>query len=234
MDSDSESDGEIGIDSRPRFLIMESMDSDKPLSKLSPSAPQKGIQGLARVPKDVNRLRSGQVLIEVDRKSHCRNVLQSNMIVDVPIRISPHKSLNFKKGIIICRDLRGCSDDEILKSEGVKEQGITAVRRFKIKKQGELVDTSTFLITFGLGTLPQYIKLAYLCVPVEMHIPNPMRCFLCQRFNCRRKFTCAHCGTEGHDDTCEASPSCINCGEAHNAYSKDCSRWEKRKRNSTH
>ena len=27
----------------------------------------------------------------------------------------------------------------------------------------------------------------------------------------------------------EASPSCINCGEAHNAYSKDCSRWKKEK-----
>ena len=113
MDSDSESDGEIGVDSWPRFIILESTDSDKPLSKLSPFALQKGIQGLAGVPKDVNRLRSGQVLIEVDRKSHCRNLLQSNMIVDVPIRISPHKSLNFKKGIIRCRDLRGCSDDEI-------------------------------------------------------------------------------------------------------------------------
>ena len=90
---------------------MESTDSDKPLSKLSPFALQKSIQGLAGVPKYVNRLRSGQVLIEVDRKSHCRNLLQSNMIVDVPIRISPHKSLNFNNGIIRCRYLRGCSDD---------------------------------------------------------------------------------------------------------------------------
>ena len=161
------------------------------------------------------------------------------MIVDVPISISPHKSLNFQKGIIRSRGLRGCSDDEILKSEGAKEQGITAVKRFKIKKQGDLVDTDTFLITFGLPTLPQSIKLAYLRTPVEMHIPNPMRCFVCQRFghhklNCRRKLTCARCGTEGHDDTsCEASPSCINCGEAHNAYSKDCSRWKK-ERDSAH
>ena len=75
MDSESESYSEIGMDSWPRFLIMESMDSDKPLTKLSPFALQKGIQGLAAVPKDVNRLRSGQVLIEVDRKSHCRNLL---------------------------------------------------------------------------------------------------------------------------------------------------------------
>ena len=37
-------------------------------------------------------------------------------------------------------------------------------------------------------------------------------------------------GGSSHDDTsCEASPSCINCGEAHNAYSKDCPRWKKEK-----
>ena len=98
-------------------------------------------------------------------------------------------------------------------------------------------DTNAFLITFGLATLSQYIKLAYLhnIIRVEVHIPNPMRCFLCQRFghhrnNYMRKLTYARCGTEGHDDTsCETSPSCINCGEAHNAYSKDCLRWKKEK-----
>ena len=42
------------------------------------------------------------------------------------------KSHNYKKGIIRCRHLKGCSDEEILKSDGVKEQGITDVKRFKI------------------------------------------------------------------------------------------------------
>jgi hypothetical protein len=214
---------------------MESTGSSRPLSKLSPFALQKGIQGLAGVAKNITRLRSGQILIEVDKKSHANNLLQSTMIVDVPIRISSHKSLNYKKGIIRSRDLKGCSDEEILKSDGAKQQGITDVKRFKIKKKGEIIDTNTFLITFGLPTLPKYIKLAYLHLPVEIHIPNPMRCFVCQRFghhryNCRRKPTCARCGTEGHEDTsCEATPCCVNCGEAHNAYSKDCPRWIKEK-----
>ena len=57
MDSDSESNIEIGVDSWPRFLIMESTDSDKPLSNLSPFALQKGIQGLAGVPKDDDLVR---------------------------------------------------------------------------------------------------------------------------------------------------------------------------------
>ena len=136
INSDTESEGETGLDCWPRFLIMESSDGTRPLSKLSPFALQKGIQGLAGVPKTVNRLRSGQVLIEVDRKPHSKNLLQSTMLIDVPIRVSPHKSLNYKKGIIRCRDLKGCSDEEILKSDGAKEQGITGIHRFKIKKHG--------------------------------------------------------------------------------------------------
>jgi hypothetical protein len=87
---DSDSDSENEIDFWPRFLIMESTDSSRPLSKLSPFALQKGIQGLAGVAKNITRLRSGQILIEVDKKSHANNLLQSTMIVDVPIRISSH------------------------------------------------------------------------------------------------------------------------------------------------
>jgi len=214
---------------------MESTDSSRPLAKLSPFALQKGIQGLAGEVKNVTRLRSGQVLVEVDKKSHSDNLLRSAMIIDVPMRVSPHKSLNYKKGIIRSRDLKGCSDEEILESDGAKQQGITGVKRFKIKKQGQVVDTNTFLITFGLPTLPKCVKLAYLNIPVETHIPNPMRCFVCQRFghtkyNCRRQLTCARCGTEGHDDSsCEAPHCCVNCKEAHSAYSKDCPMWKKEK-----
>ena len=97
---------------------------------------------------------------------------------------------------------------------------------------GEFIDTNTFLITFGLSVLPRCVKLAYLNIHVQAHIPNPMRCkrFGHHRLNCRGQLTCARCGTEGHGDTSdEASPSCINCGEAHNAYSKDCPKWHKEK-----
>ena len=80
---------------------------------------------------------------------------------------------------------------------------------FKIKKQGQVIDTETCFIADRLPTLPKCIKLAYLNIPVEIHIHNPMRCFICRRFghhknNWRRKLTCARCGTESHDDTsCE-------------------------------
>jgi len=54
------------------------------------------------------------------------------MIVDVPMRVSFHKSLNYKKGIIQSRDLKRCSDEENLESDGAKQQG-KVVKRFKKK-----------------------------------------------------------------------------------------------------
>ena len=48
---------------------------------------------------NVTRLRWGQVLIEVDKKAHSDNLLRSKMTIDVPMRVSAHKSLNYKKKV---------------------------------------------------------------------------------------------------------------------------------------
>ncbi|KAK2150841.1 hypothetical protein LSH36_386g02046, partial [Paralvinella palmiformis] len=69
---DSESDTDGSIECWPRFLMIESTDSSRPLSKLSPFALQRGIQGLAGIVRNVTRLRSGQVLIEVDKQISLR------------------------------------------------------------------------------------------------------------------------------------------------------------------
>ena len=50
----------------PRFLLMMSGDEDKSLSRLSTFAIQKGIEGLVGEPKNIKRLRSGDLLIEVE------------------------------------------------------------------------------------------------------------------------------------------------------------------------
>ena len=58
----------------PRFLMMMPDDEEKSLHKLSSFAIQKGIEGLAGEPKSIKRLRSGDLLIEVDRGSHSTNL----------------------------------------------------------------------------------------------------------------------------------------------------------------
>ena len=72
-------------------------------------------------------------------------------------------------------------------------------------------------------------------VRVEIYIPNPVRCFNCQRYghfksNCSRPASCEKCGQEGHtSETCEESPRCCNCQGSHPANSKSCPKWVEEK-----
>ena len=70
-------------------------------------------------------------------------------------------------------------------------------------------------------------------------MPNPLRCFNCQRFghhesNCPVDIgsVCEKCGTGGHDDhtsSCKNKPKCVNCGKEHISRSNICEIWKKEK-----
>ncbi|GBN61278.1 hypothetical protein AVEN_25831-1 [Araneus ventricosus] len=67
---------------------------------------------------------------------------------------------------------------------------------------------------------------------VRAYIPNPLRCFQCQRFghsktSCRGTLTCARCAEVGHDSSqCTAAEKCVNCKDAHTSFSRNCSAWK--------
>ena len=73
--------------------------------------------------------------------------------------------------MIRCPDLRGCSEQEIL--DEMKSQGVTAVKRFRVRKDGQLKYTNTFVFTFNTPILPTTIKIAFFRVNVDVYIPNP-------------------------------------------------------------
>ena len=231
-DVDPDSDNDIP-DHFPKFLVIHGTDDSKPLKKLSPFAIQKGIQGIAGIPEKVQRLRSGDILVEVSRRSHSTNLLQSKMLVDVPVRISPHRSLNSTKGVIRSRDLIDCDEEEIL--DNLRPQGVTCVKKISLRRDGNIRNTGTIILTFGMPTLPTHVKCAYLNLPVDVYIPNPLRCFKCQKFghhkdNCRRSVVCARCGSDGHDDSsCRETSKCANCSGNHPAFSRDCPHWLREK-----
>ena len=83
-----------------RFLMMTSGDDEKSLSRLSTFAIQKGIQGLVGEPETIKRLRSGDLLIEVGRKTHSTKLLAVTELAQVPVKVSPHRTLNTSKGVL--------------------------------------------------------------------------------------------------------------------------------------
>ncbi|GFY03440.1 uncharacterized protein TNCV_3131981 [Trichonephila clavipes] len=75
------------------------------------------------------------------------------------------------------------------------------------------------------------VKAAYLHCPVRPYIPNPLRCFQCQRFGhsktvCRGQPTCSRCAEVGHDSAdCKAKERCVNCKGDHSSFSRSCPTW---------
>ena len=217
----------------PRFILVESKEENKPVTSLSPFVIQKVIQSIAGEPENIKKLhRSNQLLIEVSKKAHAENLLRAQTFHDLKVRVYPHTSLNSSKGVIRCPELGNCSEEEIL--EGTRSQGVTAIKRFKVKRNGELKNTNTFVFTFNTSVLPKTIKVAYFRVNVEVYIPNPLRCHHCQKYGhhedgCSRDPICSRCGrvAERPEGRCRDELHCVNCGEEHGADSEECRVWRK-------
>ncbi|GFX57059.1 putative RNA-directed DNA polymerase from transposon X-element [Trichonephila clavipes] len=100
------------------------------------------------------------------------------------------------------------------------------------KKDSSLFPTKNLILTFNSPKLPSNIKAGYLNCKVRPYIPNPLRCFKCQRFghsqtSCRGQLTCSRCASVGHASTdCSLEPKCINCLQPHPSDSKLCPKWK--------
>ncbi|GFV06948.1 CCHC-type domain-containing protein [Trichonephila clavipes] len=116
----------------------------------------------------------------------------------------------------------------IRKHEGPK---VCDVRRITIRRDGQVLNTKHLILTFSTPDLPQTVKMAYIRCPVRPYIPNPLRCFQCQRYGhsknvCRGQPTCPRCGESGHDSAdCKKKEQCLNCKGEHPAYSRSCPTW---------
>ena len=92
-DSDSDTDNEICLtkDNWPRFIVVQSASEERPLSKLTLFAVQKGFQAIAGAFKSTKRLRDGSFLVECSRKVQAENLLKTVHFVDRPVHVSVHK-----------------------------------------------------------------------------------------------------------------------------------------------
>ena len=210
------------------------------MSKLSPFAVNKAIVAvLGSDPFNIKKLRNGEILIEVDKEAQGSKLLKTtklNLTMDnvIPINVSPHYSLNTKKEVIGCPDIKDCSDEEIL--EGLKDEGVIKLDRILVFRDGQRKPTGTFMLTFQSQTLPKYIRVGYYRVAVSQFIPNPVRCYKCQKFghtkfNCRKNEVCTKCGQEDHTDSqeCKNEAKCINCQGKHASNDKECPKRKEEK-----
>lgn len=149
------------------------------------------------------------------------------------ISVSAHRTMNTVKSVVSHDDLMDLTDEELL--NGWKEGTVINVQRIKIRRDNKELPTKHIVLTFGSSTLPDAIETGYLKLRVRPYIPNPRRCYKCQRFGhasqrCRGQLTCAKCTTKDHSaDECTAEAYCANYDGSHSAYSRSCAAWKKEK-----
>ncbi|XP_071091237.1 uncharacterized protein [Haliotis cracherodii] len=230
----SSSDEELSSilqESWPRFLVISTHD-DSPL-KLNPFAISKGIQSACGEVQNVTRLRGGSILVECARRQQSVNLLGLKQFVNTQVVVSAHKTLNSSRGIV--RDRARCLSDmteEEIAAE-LQNQGVTAVKRFTRKTQdGTIINTQTYLFTFSVTTLPKFIKAGYFNIGVEVYVPNPLRCYRCQKFGhgaktCTNKARCFRCSETHESSECTNEISCANCNGEHLSSSKSCPAFDR-------
>jgi hypothetical protein len=217
-----------------KYLIMESKDQNQQdLTTISPFKIYRGIQNI--VGDEINKLtklRNGMLLIETKNEEQTKKLLSATLLEDIPIECTKHRTMNTCKAVIKCRDLRDVDDVEITKE--LAEQGVTNSQHITVRRNDQIQNTNTIILTFDRIIAPIAIKVGYLNVKTEPYIPNPLRCFHCQKFGhhgkrCRRhQPVCARCAQIGHTSVnCpEENPiKCANCDQQHTSYDKNCPKW---------
>ena len=93
-------------DKWPRFLIMEAADKNIPFD-LNAFVLKKAIDGMANAELDnVKPMKSGRVFIEVEARQQCKNLLKTTKLLGyLPVKVSPHRTLNSSKFVIKCEEL---------------------------------------------------------------------------------------------------------------------------------
>ena len=207
----------------PRYLVVKRKEGEGFPS--NPFLISKLIENVSKTITNVKRLRDGSLLVECPSKKVSDSFLGRERLGDFGVEVAVHRQLNSCKGVVRCFEWRDLDCLE-LKNE-LASSGVIEVDQIKIKRDGQLVKTSTFVLTFSTHQLPKEVKLGMFLVRVTPYIPNPMRCFNCQRFGhrssgCKSQPMCRYCGNHKHEGDCSPVKNCTNCNGSHSPSSFDC------------
>ncbi|GBO37544.1 hypothetical protein AVEN_181773-1 [Araneus ventricosus] len=214
-----------------KFYVISS-ETNNDLKLTSPILIHKTLLALVGDVKSIKKLNNGNLLIEVLNSKQAENLIKLEKIGNIQVKSSPHHTLNHSKGVISESEFQRDLEEDLL--DCLKKQNVIAVKRITIKRNGQIFPTKHLILTFNNPTLPKSVKIAYINCPVKPYIPDPIRCFKCQKFGhtitaCKsNKENCARCSLPDHNSqTCKSTtPKCFNCSGEHPSFSRSCPRYK--------
>jgi len=140
--------------------VIEAAEPGHSLSKLSPFALGKALQAQIGALKIIKRLQRGDILVETEKQSYSRMLLGLTQLAGVPVKVSPHRSLNTSRGVIRSRDIADCNVEEIVQE--LQPQGVTAASIIHVRDGDSRRCTNTVVLTFASPQPPKHITASYL------------------------------------------------------------------------
>ncbi|GFN81044.1 RNA-directed DNA polymerase from mobile element jockey [Plakobranchus ocellatus] len=111
-------------------------------------------------------------MVELKSNDQAKKLGAIATFLDIPVTVSPHKSLNSSKGVIRSCDLRCCSEEEMVE----ELRGVTHARRIKVRRGEDKIQTNIVVLTFYSPKPPSRIRAGYLTLDVRPYVPLPMHC----------------------------------------------------------
>ncbi|GBO27642.1 hypothetical protein AVEN_167745-1 [Araneus ventricosus] len=217
----------VEANSSTRYMLINTPNT---FHTVSPFLVQKLLTSCIDEIQNVKKLRSGDLLVQVDSKQ-ASVISKLTHLGTFPVETSFHKTLNVSRGVLSNPDFIHVTEAEFL--EELRDQNVCAARRINIRRDGRLIPTQHVVLTFQTPVLPKSIKAGYINCKLRPYIPNPLRCFKCQRYghsqqSCRGTDpVCGKCAESGPEtNVCPSDTfKCRNCSGPHAASSKSCPTW---------
>ncbi|CAL4098408.1 unnamed protein product, partial [Meganyctiphanes norvegica] len=214
-----------------RKVLVHSINNQK-LTALHPLIIKKFIIGSIGKPQEIQKLRSGDILFITAEAEQTRKLMALTLFCGVPVTVSTPARWNTVRGTISGPGLQPLTPQDIIDCQDDTD-GIIAAKHFQRTnyRTKHRENSNTVLITFHSHRLPSHVYIGLERFPVSRHVPNPLRCYKCQRFghNTSRCASadqiCATCAGVDHDDKhCPNSdaPKCKNCSGPHKAWDREC------------
>ena len=126
QDNDDLRRSDVAAATWPRFLVIESKNAERPVTSLSPFVIEKTLKGCVGTVNTVRKLRSGVLLVEVNREAQSIGLCNLTNILDLDVTVSPHRSMNSCRGVIRSYDLAQMTEEELI--DELKAQNVIGVK----------------------------------------------------------------------------------------------------------
>lgn len=170
-------------------------------------------------------LNNRRILISAVNKKQQEMILKMSNLGGGNIKVHVPGTTAKLRGVITNVPLEMSVED--VKSE-IKNGNVLEVKRLQNNKNGVKSDSLSVMIIFE-KSLPCEVQIGWINYKVREYIPQPLRCFKCQRMGhtvqqCKWRQRCAKCGGEHEYGKCnkDTKLQCCNCGGEHSAAYAGC------------